>query len=95
MPALGTHNPMTEVEIRQMFGSIPSDRFLNHDWRNGTVKVGQVPAEYVNEISNGYMEEPIDVEINKVILDKKYDLIISIGQVVPHEIVGFVRREVR
>ncbi|MDK2811753.1 MAG: hypothetical protein PWR27_2462 [Petroclostridium sp.] len=89
MPALGTHTPMTDGEITKMFGAIPRDRFVAHNWRNDTVKVGEVPADYVKEISDGYMDNSIDVEVNKRLLDKKYDLIISIGQVVPHEIAGF------
>ncbi|MBZ4645128.1 MAG: hypothetical protein JG777_617 [Clostridia bacterium] len=89
MPALGTHTPMTDGEITKMFGAIPRDRFVVHNWRNDTVKVGEVPADYVKEISDGYMDNSIDVEVNKRLLDKKYDLIISIGQVVPHEIAGF------
>jgi nickel-dependent lactate racemase len=89
MPALGTHMPMTDGEMKKMFGTLPRTRFIVHDWRNDTVKVGEIPAEYVNEISDGYMNHAVDVEVNKRLLDKKYDLIISVGQVVPHEIVGF------
>jgi nickel-dependent lactate racemase len=42
----------------------------------------------VNEVSEGLISDPIDVEVNNHILNKSYDLIISIGQVVPHEVVG-------
>lgn len=89
MPALGTHEPMTRQECIEMFGEgIPMDRFIVHNWRTDVVKVGQVPAEFVEEVSEGIIKEPIDIEINKRLLDKSYDLIISIGQVVPHEVIG-------
>ena len=89
MPALGTHDPMTPGEIKEFFGpEIPRDAFFVHNWRNDVVKIGQVPGKYVNEISEGLINDPIDVEINKRLLDSSYDLIISIGQVVPHEVVG-------
>ncbi|KKM12118.1 D-mannonate epimerase [Clostridiales bacterium PH28_bin88] len=89
MPALGTHIPMSENEIRKMYGFILYNRFIAHDWRNDTVKIGEVPASFVKEISEGYMDVGIDVEVNKRLLDRKYDLIISVGQVVPHEVAGF------
>lgn len=89
MPALGTHVPMTEQECREFFGDgIPMDRFIEHNWRTDVVKVGQVPGEFVKEVSEGLLDEPIDIEINKRLLDKSYDLIISMGQVVPHEVIG-------
>lgn len=91
LEALGTHVPMSEREIKDMYGDIPVERFIEHDWRNDIVKIGEVPAEYVNEVSEGLMNEKIDVEVNKRILEG-YDLVISIGQVVPHEVVGMANQ---
>ncbi|MDD4494011.1 MAG: lactate racemase domain-containing protein [Eubacteriales bacterium] len=89
MPALGTHDPMTEVEIREMYGDgIPLDRFIVHNWKTDVIKVGEVPAEFINKVSEGLINNCISVELNKRILDPLYDLIISIGQVVPHEVAG-------
>jgi len=89
MPAIGTHEPMTVEERKEFFGEgIPMDRFIAHNWKTDVVKVGTVPAEFVKEVSEGLIDEPIDIEINKHLLDKSYDLIISIGQVVPHEVIG-------
>ena len=89
MPALGTHMPMAHEEIDIFFGpDIPKERFIVHNWREDVVKIGQVPGEYISQISGGLIDEPIDVEINRLLLDESYDLIISIGQVVPHEVVG-------
>lgn len=88
MPALGTHMPMDEEELEFMFPGIPYDRFLVHEWRTDTVKLGTVPAAYVEEISDGRLSVDIDVETNKIVMDPTYDLVISIGQVVPHEVIG-------
>jgi Uncharacterized conserved protein len=88
MPALGTHDPMTNRELTDFFGNIPKESFIIHDWRKDIAHIGRVPGEFLNEISEGRMCEPVDVEINRRLLDPSYDLIISIGQVVPHEVVG-------
>ncbi len=88
LPALGTHVPMTQEECALMYGDIPFERFLVHNWREDLVKLGQVPAAFVREVSEGILDEPIDVEVNHRLLDGGYDAILSIGQVVPHEVVG-------
>jgi len=88
LPALGTHVKMTKQECLEMFGEIPYEKFIEHKWKEDVVKIGEINEEYVNKVSEGLVNEKIDVEINKIILDKSYDLIISIGQVVPHEVVG-------
>jgi nickel-dependent lactate racemase len=89
LPALGTHMPMSSGEIREMFGEeIPLECFLEHRWRADIVKIGEVPGGYIREISEGLMNESVDVEVNSELLDTTYDLVISIGQVVPHEVVG-------
>lgn len=89
LPALGTHEPVTKEESLLFFGEgVPYEKLIVHNWRKDVVKIGEVPAEFVNEISEGLVNEKIDVEVNKLIIDKSYDLLISIGQVVPHEVVG-------
>lgn len=88
LPALGTHLPLTWEEAAEMFGDVPFDRFLVHDWRRDVVKLGEVPADFVCSVSEGLMNQPIEVEVNRRLVDGDYDLILSIGQVVPHEVVG-------
>lgn len=89
MPAVGTHMPLSDEERIAFFGeSIPKERFIAHNWRKDIVKIGQVPGEYIKEVSGGLMEDPIDVEVNWRLVKGEYDLIVSIGQVVPHEVVG-------
>ena len=89
MPALGTHRPVTKEESEVFFGKdIPYEKLIVHNWRNDVEKIGEVPSDFVKSVSEGLVDTKIDVEINKRLLDKSYDLIISIGQVVPHEVVG-------
>lgn len=89
MPALGTHDPMSEAECLEFFGpEVPYSVFVPHRWKDDIVKIGTVPSEFVREVSEGLIDYPIDVEVNKRLLDPSYDLIISVGQVVPHEVVG-------
>ncbi|MCL2819626.1 MAG: lactate racemase domain-containing protein [Oscillospiraceae bacterium] len=89
LPALGTHKPMTRDEQISFFGeSLPKERFLVHNWRSGVTKIGTVPAAFIAEVSGGLIREAVDVEISDYLLDPSYDLILSIGQVVPHEVAG-------
>lgn len=88
MPALGTHEPVSKAQWDVMFGDIPYDVMLVHDWRRDVVKIGEVPAAYLEEITEGLWHNSVSVEVNKRIMDKSYDLIISPGQVVPHEVIG-------
>ena len=88
LPALGTHVPVTKEQWADMFGDIPYETMLVHDWRSDVVRLGEVPKEYLEEISEGLWHDAVDVEINRRVMDEKYDLIISPGQVVPHEVIG-------
>lgn len=88
LEALGTHVAMSEEEIEKMYGDIPFDAFIPHQWREDVVKIGEVPQEYISEITEGLWNSKLDVEVNKLIMDESYDLILSIGQVVPHEVIG-------
>ena len=88
LPALGTHFPMTDAEIKRMFGDVPLDLFRVHDWRNDLATLGQVPAEFVREVSEGKVDFAWPAQINKLLVDGGFDLILSIGQVVPHEVIG-------
>ncbi|MDR1231538.1 MAG: lactate racemase domain-containing protein, partial [Spirochaetaceae bacterium] len=78
--AVGTHVAMTQEECAAMFGDIPNERFVTHNWRSGNRKLGQVPGDFVAEVSEGLVTTPIDVEVDERLWDG-YDLILSIGQV--------------
>ena len=89
MPALGTHMPMSDDELHKFFGDVvPKEAILVHHWQTDTVRLGYVPADVCSEISGGLFPEQIDVEVNHLLADGGYDLILSVGQVVPHEVVG-------
>ena len=88
MPALGTHEPMTEEQALAMFGDVPYEKLIPHNWRTDVLKVGEVPSSYLEDVTEGLWHEPISVEINRRVMDEQYDLIISPGQVVPHEVIG-------
>lgn len=88
MPALGTHVPMTDSQISDMFGHTPKELFRVHDWRNDVVTVGEVPSDYIKKVSEGKLEYSWKAQVNRLLLDASFDLILSIGQVVPHEVIG-------
>ncbi|MGM9522695.1 MAG: lactate racemase domain-containing protein [Oscillospiraceae bacterium] len=89
IPALGTHMPMDTEERHKFFGEdIPEDCYIIHRWQSDTVTLGYVPASVTGEISGGLYSEPIEVELNHLLIDGGYDVIFSVGQVVPHEVVG-------
>ena len=88
LPALGTHEPMTPSQLDAMFGDIPHERFLVHDWRHDVVKLGEIGADVVSSFTDGLWTEAVGAEINRRVMDERYDLIISPGQVVPHEVIG-------
>ncbi len=88
LPALGTHRAMTEAEIATMFGATPRSLFRVHDWRNDIVTLGEVPGSFVDEVSEGKLDYPWPAQVNRLLRDGGHDLILSIGQVVPHEVVG-------
>lgn len=92
LQALGTHVPMTESEVKAMYGDIPFEKFIAHNWRKDVIKIGSVPASFVSEITDGLWEKNVDVEVNKMVLDPSYDLVLSIGQVVPHEVIGMANQ---
>jgi nickel-dependent lactate racemase len=67
---------------------VPSALFRKHDWRKDTVRLGEVPSEFVREQSEGKLDYTWPAEVNRLIVEGDFDLILSIGQVVPHEVIG-------
>lgn len=88
LPALGTHTGMTSVQIKKMFGNVPEELFVVHNWRRDVQTLGEVPGSYVKELMEGKLDYPWPVQVNKLLVEGNFDLILSIGQVVPHEVVG-------
>ena len=96
LPALGTHEAMGEHALRRMFGNIfesAPELFRTHHWRDDIVTLGEVPASVVREQSEGKLEFAWPAQVNRMLVQgpgdgAPFDLILSIGQVVPHEVIG-------
>lgn len=88
MPALGTHVPMPDWQLDRMFPTIPKSLIRPHRWREDVVTIGEVPAEFVWEATEGIYDRPWPAQLNKLVWEGEHDLILSIGQVVPHEVIG-------
>ena len=89
IPTLGQHVAHTPDQNREMFGSIPEERIHAHDWRGGCVTLGEVPADFVAEVSGGAADWAIPVVLNRMLIEEPWDLVINVGHVVPHEVLGF------
>jgi nickel-dependent lactate racemase len=88
LPALGTHAPMKPAQIARMYGDMPLDLFRVHNWRTGIETLGEVPADFIREQSEGKLNYAWPAQVNMLISQGGFDLILSIGQVVPHEVIG-------
>jgi nickel-dependent lactate racemase len=88
LPALGTHTPVTPEQMAEMFAGVPPDLFRVHNWRTGVANLGEVPAEFVRQVSEGAVDFPWPVQLANLIWSGGHDLILSVGQVVPHEVIG-------
>jgi nickel-dependent lactate racemase len=88
LPALGTHSAMQSEQIAHMFGGMPQELFRIHNWRTDVETLGEVPAEFIHEQSEGKLNYAWPAQVNRLIAHGGFDLILSIGQVVPHEVIG-------
>jgi nickel-dependent lactate racemase len=88
LPALGTHTPMQPAQLAHMFGDVPQSLFRVHNWRTDVETLGEVPAEFIREQSEGKLNYAWPAQVNRLVSRGGFDLILSIGQVVPHEVIG-------
>jgi nickel-dependent lactate racemase len=88
LPALGTHTAMDEPALARMFGAMPRELFRAHRWRDDVVTLGEVPASFVHEQSEGKLNYAWPAQVNRLVVEGGFDLVLSIGQVVPHEVIG-------
>jgi nickel-dependent lactate racemase len=88
LPAIGTHRPMTGAEIATMFGGVPAGLFRTHNWRTDLANLGEVSAAFIREQSEGKLDFAWPAQVNRWLVDGGWDLILSLGQVVPHEVIG-------
>jgi carbohydrate kinase (thermoresistant glucokinase family) len=88
VPALGTHAAMTREEVRLLFGDgIPFESVRRHRWREGLVSLGEIGSDEIAAVSGELVSDPIPVEVDEILFEG-WDLVISVGQVVPHEAIG-------
>jgi len=97
MIALGTHTILSEERIDALFGvprgqrekEFPGHRFFNHRWDLPETlrKIGTISEDRIHELSGGLFRESVDVVINAAVL--AYDLVLILGPVFPHEVIGF------
>jgi len=88
LPALGTHFEMTDEEKTTMFGAVPKNLFRVHKWKEDLETLGRVPASFIAEVSEGKLSYDWPAQVDRLLVSGGHDLILSIGQVVPHEVVG-------
>lgn len=88
LPALGTHMALTGAELARMFPNTPPSLFRVHDWRNDVVELGRIEKAWIEKITEGAVSYDWPVQVNKLLRDGGFDLIVSLGQVVPHEVIG-------
>jgi nickel-dependent lactate racemase len=88
MPALGTHEAMKEPELQKMFGDLPRELIRVHRFRTDVDTLGYVDQEFVTKATEGIYNKPWPAQVNRIISQGGHDLILSIGQVVPHEVIG-------
>ena len=95
--ALGTHPPLSREQILHRVGISPEAyrqqyakaRFFNHAWDDPAqlTEVGRLERDEVREISDGLFELDVAVTCNRKVAE--YDLLVILGPVFPHEVVGF------
>ena len=88
LPATGTHKAMTKDEISLMYGPLTPGLFREHDCRHDIITLGKIPGSFISEASGGKLNYDWPVQVNRLIARHKGSLIISVGQVVPHEVTG-------
>jgi len=92
LPALGTHVPMTAAQIDRMYPGIPHEAFSEHRWRTDLAPLGEVPGAFLSQVSGGRVGWPVRCEVNAMLAQGGWDRIFSIGQLVPHEVIGIANQ---
>ncbi|HVT98513.1 MAG TPA: lactate racemase domain-containing protein [Acidobacteriaceae bacterium] len=88
LPALGTHAAMSSEQLTRMFGDMPQSLFHIHNWRTDIETIGELPPSFIEEQSEGKLHYSWLAQVNRLLLNGNFDLILSVGQVVPHEVIG-------
>lgn len=92
LPALGSHTPMTDREIATMYPRTPPSLFRTHDWRRDILEFARIESDFVRQVSANAVDYDYPVQANRMLSEGGFDAVISIGQVVPHEVVGMANQ---
>jgi len=95
--ALGTHPPLSDEEICRLVGITDDQRrrdyasvgLFNHLWKTPgeLVEAGLLKAAEVSAITKGLFKMDVIITCNKMVME--HDLVLILGPVFPHEVVGF------
>jgi nickel-dependent lactate racemase len=95
--ALGTHAAMDDAALARHLGhpeggldtAYPGMTVMNHEWWDPQtfVSVGTIPSERISELSEGRLDQAVDVRLNRHVVE--HDVALVVGPVFPHEVVGF------
>jgi nickel-dependent lactate racemase len=93
MVALGTHKPLSDREMKELFGlgsdEMPVSSFYNHRWDlpSTFTGIGKIRKREVEKITDGFLSEDIEIVLNRSLFE--YDIIVVLGPVFPHVVIGF------
>jgi nickel-dependent lactate racemase len=94
--AQGTHPPMADAEKRAKIGAGTAAMPLvgtvfDHHWDEPSelLTLGTLSRAEISSLTAGLMAEDVPVQLNARLAPGRYDLILVIGAVVPHEVAGF------
>jgi nickel-dependent lactate racemase len=95
--ALGTHAAMDATRLASHLGSglvsagehDPDIDIVQHAWWEPSTftRLGTIDAQRVGELSEGRLHRGVPIRINRAVAEA--DLILIVGPVFPHEVVGF------
>ena len=93
--ALGTHTPLAKKDILKLYGMdggqnrSSGTEVFNHEWgrKENFTQIGTFTQEEIEHLSEGRLKGKVPIVINEKIFG--YDLILIIGPVFPHEVVGY------
>jgi lactate racemase len=94
--AQGTHGPMTESQKLAKIGvgsvEIPRlGKIFDHRWDKADelVTLGRLSSAYVSQLTDGLINEAVDVRLNALLTPGLYDTVLVFGATMPHEVAGF------
>ena len=88
-PRWASTSPIRRQTTGKCSASIPNERIHAHDWRGGCVEIGEISGRFMDEATQGAADWSLPIVLNRMLMEEPWDLIINVGHVVPHEVLGF------